>query len=182
MRHLVSIIRYPILFFRSEKIGQNVRLGKNGTIIRSNEIVIGSNVFIARNFIISARKLRIGNNIMIGPNLLIECEDHFFDRVGSYMWEYRKEKNVGEVTIEDDVWIGGNVTILKNTIVGEGTVIGAGSVVTKSLPPYSICVGVPCKAVKTRFNQDQIEKHIESVNSPYKINDIIDSWKKHKLI
>lgn len=52
-----------------------------------------------------------------------------------------------------------NVTILKGIKIGRGTVVGAGSVVTKSLPPYSICAGVPCKVIKKRFSCEEIRQH-----------------------
>lgn len=47
------------------------------------------------------------------------------------------------VVIEDDVWCGANVTILKGVTIGHGSVVAAGAVVTKSFPPYSIIGGVP---------------------------------------
>lgn len=56
----------------------------------------------------------------------------------------------GRVTIEDDVWIGGNVTILQGITIHEGAVIGAGSVVVKDVPPFTINVGNPARVVKDR--------------------------------
>ena len=52
------------------------------------------------------------------------------------------------IVIEDDVWIGGNVTILPGVTIGKGSVIGAGSVVTKSIPAGVIAVGNPCKVLR----------------------------------
>ena len=63
------------------------------------------------------------------------------------------------VTIEDDVWCGANVTILKGVTIGRGSVVAAGAVVTKSFPPYSIIGGVPAKLLKMRFTPEQIEEH-----------------------
>lgn len=56
------------------------------------------------------------------------------------------------VTIEDNVWIGANVTILPGVVVGRGSVIAAGSVVTKSVPPNSLVAGVPAKVIKEQIN------------------------------
>lgn len=52
------------------------------------------------------------------------------------------------IIIEDDVWIGANVTILKGVTIGRGSVIGAGSVVSKCIPPMSIAAGAPAKVIK----------------------------------
>jgi acetyltransferase-like isoleucine patch superfamily enzyme len=176
-RQLISLIRYPKLFFYSKRIGWNIRLGSNGRVINPGEVSFGDNIYIAPNFHISARNLEIANNVLIGPNLLLECDDHIFRNVGHTIWSKRQERDVGFVKIEDDVWIGGNVTILKNVKIGEGCIIGAASVVTKSLPPYSICVGSPCYPIKVRFNSEELSRHLTLVNSSYNLNTILDLWK-----
>ncbi|HET9570345.1 MAG TPA: DapH/DapD/GlmU-related protein [Bacteroidales bacterium] len=53
-----------------------------------------------------------------------------------------------QVVIEDNVWIGESVSILPGVTIGKGTIIGANSVVTKSLPPNVIAVGIPAKPIK----------------------------------
>mgnify|MGYP001020427694 FL=1 len=68
-------------------------------------------------------------------------------------------ENDKDVIIEDDVWVGCNVTILKGVIIGKGTVVAAGSVVTKSCPPYSIIGGNPAKLIKMRFTEEEIKEH-----------------------
>ena len=76
---------------------------------------------------------------------------------GSYFQGNIKLGN--RIIIEDDVWIGANVTILKGVTVAKGSVIGAESVVTKSTEPYSINVGNLCKKIKMRFTKEEIIKH-----------------------
>lgn len=183
LRQIISIVRYPKLFMFSKRMGKNNRLGPNGRFIRPEEISLGDNIYIAPNFHISARNLKIGNNVIIGPNLLLECDDHTFRNVGKTIWStFTSERTLGSVIIEDDVWIGGNVTILKNVIIGEGCIIGAASVVTKSLPPYSICLGVPCRPLKTRFSVEELKTHLELVNSSLLPESITDSWKNNGII
>ena len=63
------------------------------------------------------------------------------------------------VVIEDDVWCGANVTILKGVTIGRGSAVAAGAVVTKSFPLYSIIGGVPARLLKMRFTPEQIEEH-----------------------
>ena len=67
-----------------------------------------------------------------------------------------KERTKGDVIIGNDVWIGEDVFICSGVKIGDGCCIGAKSIVTRDLPPYSICVGSPCKSVKKRYNQDII--------------------------
>ena len=53
------------------------------------------------------------------------------------------------VVIEDDVWIGGNVTVLPGVTIGQGAVVAAGAVVTRDVPPRTLVGGVPAKVIKT---------------------------------
>jgi acetyltransferase-like isoleucine patch superfamily enzyme len=183
IRQIVSIVRYPKLYLFSKRMGKNNRFGPKGRFIRPEEIHLGDNIYIAPNFHISARNLKIGNNVIIGPNLLLECDDHTFRTVGKTIWStFTSDRTIGSVTIEDDVWIGGNVTILKNVVIGEGCIIGAASVVTKSLPPYSVCIGVPCRPVKTRFTTEELGSHLLLVKSLYQIDTITKLWKKNEIL
>ena len=68
-------------------------------------------------------------------------------------------ENDAPVIIEDDVWTGANITILKGVTIGRGSVIAAGAVVNKSCPPYSIIGGVPAKVLKYRFSIEEVLKH-----------------------
>lgn len=52
------------------------------------------------------------------------------------------------ITIEENVWLGVNVTVMKGVTIGKNSVIGAGSVVTKDIPANVIAAGNPCKVLK----------------------------------
>lgn len=73
-------------------------------------------------------------------------------------------ENDKDVIIEDGVWVGCNVTILKGVHIGKGSVIAAGSIVTKDVPPYSIVGGNPAKVIKFRFTEEQIKEHERILN------------------
>ncbi len=64
-----------------------------------------------------------------------------------------------DVIIEEDVWIGCKVTLLAGVTIGRGSTVAAGAVVTKSMPPYCICGGVPAKFIKFYWSIDQILEH-----------------------
>ena len=105
--------------------------------------------------------LTIGNRVTFGPRPTIITGDHRIDVVGKYIQDNvdKLPENDLPVLIEDGVWVGANVTILKGVTIGRGTVIAAGAVVSKSIPPYSIAGGVPAKVLKYRFTPDQILIH-----------------------
>jgi len=128
-------------------------------------VSIGDNVKIPQGATIYATNahLTIGNNVLFGPNPTIITGDHRIDVIGKAMFEVTEKlpENDIDVIIEDDVWCGANVTILKGVTIGRGSVVAACSVVTKSFPPYSIIGGVPAKLLKMRFSEEQIKKHEE---------------------
>ncbi len=64
-----------------------------------------------------------------------------------------------DVVVEEDVWIGCNVTILSGVTIGRGSTVAAGAVVSKSMPPYCICGGVPAKFIKFYWTIDEILEH-----------------------
>lgn len=64
-----------------------------------------------------------------------------------------------DVIVEEDVWIGCNVTLLAGVTIGRGTTVAAGAVVSKSMPPYCICGGVPAKFIKFYWTIEQILEH-----------------------
>lgn len=109
----------------------------------------------------------IGKKVLFGPKPTIISGDYRIDILGKYMADVTVEEkfvdgvNVYDqpVVIEDDVWCGANVTILKGVTIGYGSVVAAGAMVTKSFPPYSIIGGIPAKLLKMRFTEEEIMEH-----------------------
>ena len=64
----------------------------------------------------------------------------------------------GMITIGNDVWIGGNVTIMRRVTIGDGAIIAAGAVVVKDVPAYSIVGGIPARIIKYRFDETIIKR------------------------
>lgn len=64
-----------------------------------------------------------------------------------------------DVIVESDVWLGRNVSLLAGVIIGRGSTVAAGAVVTKSIPPYCVCGGIPAKVIKFYWTIDQILEH-----------------------
>jgi len=99
--------------------------------------------------------LTIGSHCLIGGGVMISGVNHGTERLDIPM--RTQPSRVGEIVIEDDVWIGMGSKILPGVVIGRGAIIGAGSVVTKSIPPYSIAMGVPCKVTRKR---DENHDHV----------------------
>ena len=113
--------------------------------------------------------LTIGRKVIFGPRPTIITGDHRTDIIGKYIIDVTVQEKLPEndqpVVIEDDVWCGANVTILKGVTIGRGSVIAAGAVVTKSFPPYSIIGGVPARLLKKRFSETEIREHERIINT-----------------
>ena len=110
------------------------------------QISVGKRFFANFNFtVLDEAQVTIGDDCFIGPNVSIYTACHSTDPV-----ERNSRREWAEpVTIGDNVWIGGSVTILPGVNIGDNVTIGAGSVVTKDIPSNSIAVGNPCKVMKT---------------------------------
>lgn len=136
---------------------------------------VGDNTSIPKGSVIycTDAPLTIGRKVLFGPCPTIITGDHRIDLIGRYIADVTVEdKQVGginvydaPVVIEDDVWVGANVTILKGVTIGRGSVVAAGAVVTQSFPPYSIIGGVPARLLKMRFTPEEIEEHERKLQS-----------------
>lgn len=112
---------------------------------------IGDRTFFNADFlIIGGGEVSIGEDCLIGPRCGIYTPNHAEDpqrrRDG---WEIAKP-----VTIGNNVWLGGNVTITPGVTIGDDCIIGAGSVVTKDIPAGMIAVGNPARPIRPVRNDD----------------------------
>lgn len=114
-------------------------------------ISIGSNTQINNGFVAIAEKssIAIGANCLIGTR--VEIYDSDFHSLEKSERELRKPHQCRPVVIEDDVFIGSNVRILKGVTIGRGAVIGNQSVVTRDVPPHCIASGAPA-VIRRRLN------------------------------
>ena len=94
----------------------------------------------------------IGDNVMIAPHCTIAAGDHDFKQLEKPM-RFSGSITKGPIIIEDNVWIGANVTITDGVRIGKDTVVAANSVVTKDVSPFDIVGGVPAKIIGNRKNK-----------------------------
>ena len=154
LKYLPLRLKYKLLGY---KFGGNFAFGK-GVIIEKDGSMIGYNVYIGPYSYIGPKTI-LGNFCMLSDNVNIIGTDHNFNQPGLPII-LAGRPNAQPITIlEDDVWIGHGVTIMRGVTIGEGSIVGANSVVTKDIPPYSIYVGNPAKFVHFRFSESDIKIH-----------------------
>ena len=115
-------------------------------------IEVGKNFFANYNCtILDVAKVKIGDNCQMAPNVAIYTAGHPLHPVSrNSSYEYGKE-----VTIGDNVWIGGNAVICPGVHIGNNVVIGAGSVVTKDIPDWYVAAGNPCRLIRKITDEDK---------------------------
>lgn len=121
----------------------------------------GIHIHIGKSFVnmncvfLDSNRITIGDRVLIGTGVQLLTPVHPVDAADRFIpWPSDPEfpsRGVGHarpITIEDDCWIGSGAIVLPGVTIGRGTTVGAGSVVTKSLPPYVLAVGNPCRVIR----------------------------------
>lgn len=141
--------REPVIRELFADAGENVSIGTGFNCDYGLNIRVGKNFLTNYNVtILDIAPVTIGDYVMIGPNTMISTVGHPLSPMGR-----RRHLGIAKpVVIGDDVWIGGNVTILPGVTIGNNVIIAAGAVVTKDIPDNCIAGGVPAKAIKPLEN------------------------------
>ena len=134
--------------------GELFIFGHGGSISIGNDCYIGegTKIWSAKSVLIKDRTL-IAHNVNIHDNIShpLDCKDRHFQFLEILSKGHPKSNlnlNEKSVTIENDVWIGFNATILKGVTIGEGAIVAACSVVTKDVAPFTVVGGNPAKLIK----------------------------------
>ena len=136
------------------------------TLSGASNICINANVSIGADSTLYAThaKITIKKGFVAATGLKIITGGHE-RRVGRFLFsitDANKDLSKGldqDIVVEEDVWAGMDVMILRGVIIGRGCTIGARSVVNKSTPPYSVVAGTPARFIKFYWTIDQILEH-----------------------
>jgi acetyltransferase-like isoleucine patch superfamily enzyme/putative methionine-R-sulfoxide reductase with GAF domain len=147
-------------------LGDRVAIDRGADITCAGDnctIEIGDGTFVGPySCIAGPGNVRIGKDCMIAAHSGIVANNHVF----ADPLQRIRDQGVTKKGIEigDDCWLGYGVKVLDGVTIGKGSVIGAGAVVTKDLPPYSVAVGVPAKAIANRLQVQEKVTHQHEYN------------------
>lgn len=136
------------------QIGRYTYLGKNNKLDR---VSIGKFCSIGSNIKILDSTHPTREFVSTSPvfySTLCQCGTTF---VTKDKFEEHLSGGDSKLIIGNDVWIGDDVTFMAGITIGDGAIIGTGALVTKDVPPFSICGGIPAKVIRYRFTQEQID-------------------------
>ncbi|MDO9153338.1 MAG: acyltransferase [Paludibacter sp.] len=156
--HYITLIFYPILYVylrflkvhfqelsgdyvksRIKNKGHDLRIHGLIDVHDFDKLKIGDFCRIGRGaFFFCKGGLKIGNNVQFSRNVTIYTANHNFK---TNIYPYNDDYLEKQVTIEDNVWIGMNVSILPGVRICKNSIIGMGSIITKDVPDNAIVVG-----------------------------------------
>lgn len=143
----VAFMRFPKNIF----IGDEVVLKEGSKICSCNKnaiIKIGDRTTLGYNsFIFASERIEIGEDCLIAPFVYFVDSNHQIARNAKINLQANE---TAPIIIGNDVWVAGNVTILKGVTIANGAVVAANSVVNTDIPPYEIWAGSPAKKIGER--------------------------------
>jgi len=169
--------------------GPQVRLGNHVHIMTLPEAPVRLSVFEGMGSIsvgdfslinpgvrvTSAEGITIGRSCMLAMHCSVSDAD----------WHDTKHRifapgNTAKVILEDNVWLGEGVRVLKGVKIGENTVVGTGSVVTRSLPANVIAAGNPAREIKPLESAERTTREaLFTMDQTY--DQFADVWMRDKL-
>lgn len=140
-------------------VGDEIHFGHDVSIGRHSEfyadmggaIRVGNRVSFNSQCHINASgggEIRIGSLCLIGPGVVMRTGQHKFSDRGRPIRD--QGNKYGDISVDQDVWVGANAVILSGVAIGSGAIIAAGAVVTRDVDAYAIVGGVPARVLRYR--------------------------------
>lgn len=155
-----GVILRKLFWKKRLNIQEDHNIGRNADILYDDLFEIGKNFILGDGSVLDAGEsngVYIGNYVGIARNCFLRSANHKIDRTdvpwmlqGHETSKIEYMNSTYSIVIEDDVWIGANVTIIGGVEIGEGSVIASQSLVNKNIPSYSVYGGIPAKFIKDR--------------------------------
>ena len=163
IRYIANVIRTWLWFHIKwpwVKYNGFVRIMKGTSFAAGMNICLGHNVQFGPHCSV-ATDLVVGNNVLFAARVcFVSKYDHQFSTPCKTIWESERVKS-NPTVVEDDVWLGHNVTVVGPVHIGMGAVVAAGAVVTKDIPACEIWGGVPARKIRDRFSSvEETQQHL----------------------
>lgn len=135
-------------FFKN--FGQNIQIKDGVTFKYPSDIEIGDNCVIGEYcYFVGKGGLKIGDDVLIGSGTKIVTSEHIFESTSCSIRE--QGLRFLPIIIENNIWLGFNVTILAGSKISEGSVVGANSLINRVFYENNvILIGSPAKIYKKR--------------------------------
>lgn len=134
-------------------VGKSVWIHKGCKIIvrKTAKLLINNDSFINERSIVDSRNfISIGKKVAIGWQSIITDSDHH-----NLYLDNKCINKPGKIEIDDNVWVGARVIILKNVKISKEVVVAAGTIVTKNLTRGRCLYGAnPIRVIKERITWD----------------------------
>jgi len=137
--------------FIFKKMAKDAHVWRKAYFALGTNIEIGSESSLGINCVVPD-DIKIGDNVMMGPNCYIFHANHETSDVSKPMNQQGRGVH-RQTIIEDDVWIGRNVTMTPGRIIKKGSIIGACCLLCRNFPEYSVVGGVPSVLIKSRLSE-----------------------------
>lgn len=156
----VVVSEYCVLDGRHGSGGCSIRVGDQ-TILSNNvmlsckdgSISIGNRVGINAQSIVQSTNgnaVSVGDDCVLGQRCLIIGGGNYDISDPGVLIRSQPIAPDGGVNVAPNAWLGANASVLGGVTIGEGSVVGAGAVVSRSIPPFSVCMGIPARVVRQR--------------------------------
>jgi len=183
---------YTDLEYKFKKIGNNVQIGRNVFFRYPDQVEIDDNVIIDE-FCYFTTKVKLGSYIHISPHctviggkksefimedftglsagcrIVCGTDDYLGDGLTNptIPEKYHASVTFSKVVLKKHSLLGTGCVVHPGVVIGEGAAIGSMSLVTKNIEPWSVCIGIPAKKIKTRSSETilKYESDLRSENS-----------------
>ena len=164
LKHAIGMFVYYYLCPDRSKLGA---CGPKSIIKRPADLKNPQNIFLGKNVYIGSRstfmtvgegRCYIKDQSGAAEGLTVICSTHE-QKAGAFLERTNNDNIYYDIIVEEDVWLGANVTLLPGTKIGRGAIVGAGTVIRSKIPPYAIIYGNPAKIVGFKFNPEEVIMH-----------------------